>query len=183
MSGGRTLALLFAAILLACDGGSNGTDEPCEREDAVRLGAIISLTGGLGTFGPPIDLSVDVAADEINKQGGVLGRPLCIQHADDATDTARAKSKAEEMVADQRITGILGGLSSGSSVGIRDVTGALGMMQISCCSTSPALTAQDNFYRTAPSDALQARVLARKAIEQNYMTVGIIYLTGPYGEG
>lgn len=170
----------FLLLPAACS--SSGAD-PCAASNAIHVPAILSLTGGLAAYGPAIDSAVSLAAKEINAQGGVLSRPFCIDHKDDGTDPAKATTVAQAAITEQNLGGIIGGISSGSSVAILGITKPRNTLQISCCSTSPALSAKDNFFRTVPSDALQAKVLARAAVMKGYKTVSIIHVSGPYGDG
>jgi branched-chain amino acid transport system substrate-binding protein len=68
---------------------------------------------------------------------------------------------------------------------IDKITGA-GVVHFSPANTSPAFTTYDDkdlFFRTAPSDALQGRVLGDRIIEDGFLDVGIMALDDAYGNG
>ncbi len=77
----RLLPLLVLLPLLTAgcgdDGGAAATDEP------IRIGQIVSLTGNYSPLGGENKKSVELAVDQVNKAGGVLGRQLEIVVKDD----------------------------------------------------------------------------------------------------
>jgi branched-chain amino acid transport system substrate-binding protein len=86
----------------------------------------------------------------------------------------------------QNVDAIVGAASSGVSLTVIDkITGA-GVVQISPANTSPDFTDypdKDLYFRTAPSDVLQGRILGNQIIEDGSATVGILALQDAYGTG
>jgi branched-chain amino acid transport system substrate-binding protein len=177
--------LLFSALawLSGCSSDDGVVEDPCAEEDALAIGVLHPLTGGLATFSPPLNDSVRLAVSEINAQGGVLDRPVCLHLEDDGTDADLALMKAKKLVEQDKVSAIIGPLASGASKKVLEYTALTSIPQISCCSTSPELSGADNFFRTAPSDALQAVVLARRAKARNHQNVAVLFVTGAYGQG
>ena len=69
--------------------------------EAVKIGAITSLTGRFATFGKMQKAGFQVALDEINAAGGLNGSPVELDLQDDASDTNKALSAAETLVNDK----------------------------------------------------------------------------------
>jgi ABC-type branched-subunit amino acid transport system substrate-binding protein len=173
---------LGTVVQMATSCGGGGSGDPCGA-DAIKVGTVHPQTGELGIDGPAFDSAIDMAAEEINAAGGVLGRRLCVVHEDSATDPARARTRTEKLLTQDRAIGIIGADTSSESIEMLKTTGPAQVPQISCCSTSVALSMQDNFFRSAPSDALQTVVLARRAHSKGYATVSTIYVADVYGQG
>lgn len=73
--------LLVGIVILATAVGAHA-----QTSGPVVIGTLMSLTGGLAPYGIPIQNATDLAAMDINAQGGILGgRSLVLAHRDDAT--------------------------------------------------------------------------------------------------
>src|SRR5207244_11640363 len=56
--------------------------------DPIKIGFGMALTGGLSANGKPALLAVQIWKDDVNKKGGLLGRPVDIVVYDDQTNPA-----------------------------------------------------------------------------------------------
>jgi len=172
-------AIGIAAMLAAAN--------PASAETKLKLGALIPMTGSLQAFGEPTLNGIKLAAEEINKAGGVNGGEIAIVAADDQSSPQAGVDAAQKLVSLERINGLLGALSSGVTIPIaKTVTAPAGIPQISGASTSPAISTVDDkdfLFRTVPSDAFQGRALAELAQEKGYKTVSIVYINNDYGQG
>ena len=106
----RREALVAAGATMAA-----GTLEvvPAQAADPLRVAAILPFSGGLELFGTQAKLGLDLALTEINAAGGVLGRPLAIDYADDKTDPERGASLVRGMVGASNPIAVVGPVSSG----------------------------------------------------------------------
>jgi ABC-type branched-subunit amino acid transport system substrate-binding protein len=86
----RSVAVLSAAVL-ALSACGDDADKPSTSattggatpgDGVLKIGTILPQTGSLAFLGPPEFAGVDVAIKEINANGGVLGKPVTIQHMD-----------------------------------------------------------------------------------------------------
>jgi ABC-type branched-subunit amino acid transport system substrate-binding protein len=134
--------------------------------EPVKIGVLNPLTGQLGSLGPSWEDAARLAAEQINAAGGLFdGRPLELVVEDTETNPTRASEAARDAI-EQGAVAIVGPASSGETAETIDTVAGFEMPQISCCATSPALTAEDDwFFRTAPNDLLQAQAVAYIAAE------------------
>ena len=154
----------------------------------VVVGTLMDLTGGLAPYGMPIQNATDLAALDINQQGGLLGgRILVLAHRDSATSEVVGVDAASKLVNIDGATAIVGALGSGVTIAAAQaVTIPSGVLMISPASTSPEMTTladNDLLFRTVLSDEMQGVALANLALELGYKTVSVIYINNPYGEG
>jgi len=208
----RLLALLASlALLLAACGGSAEeaggeesepaaeTSEPAEASEAseaveatgigdgtLTIGTVLPETGSLASLGPPEFAGAELAVQEINEAGGVLDTDVELLQGDSGdTTTDIANQTVDQHVANGADV-IVGAASSAVSFTFIDkVTGA-GLIHFSPANTSPDFTDyedRDLYFRTAPSDVLQGRVMGELVIDDGHATVGIMALQDPYGEG
>lgn len=176
-------ALVLAGVLAAAPAAA----APC----TTTLGAVMSLTGSLGTLGQAIAKGAQLGVAELNAAGGVNGCTLALSLADDQTSPSVGVDAAKKLVDVQRVPAIIGALSSGVSAAIlTSVTAPSGVVQISPASTSPTFTemaeaGKDNgfWFRTVPSDALQGVAMAQVALDAGLKNVAVLYLNNAYGQG
>ena len=84
----------------------------------VRLGLMPPLTGVVGMYGQEILRAARIACQEVNEQGGVLGRPLELVVEDDGSLPESAVAAAEALVGQHRCTAIIGNLLSNSRIAV-----------------------------------------------------------------
>lgn len=175
--------LLASAALVATGTFANA------QEDPIKIGVIFGFTGPLESITPNMAASAELALQEINEAGGILGGRMLEPVRADSTciDSAAAQAAAERLITSDGVAALVGADCSG-------VTGAIlanvavpnGVGMISPSSTSPGLsTAEDNglFFRTAPSDARQGEVLADILQSRDITEVAVTYTNNDYGKG
>ncbi len=152
----------------------------------IKIGSVHTLTGEYADYGPPADNAVKLAVKEINDAGGVLGgRKLEVIYTDSKSDATGATAPAMDLITNKKVTAITEDNSSSISTEILKYSTSANVAQISASSTSPSLTkAGDNFFRLAPADTLQAKVLAKQAKDGGLMKVAVLYeMDDVYGMG
>jgi len=178
----RRAVLLAAPATLAAPGLARA------QADAVRLGVILSATGGLAAFVPPIRAGIVLAFEEINAAGGVLnGRRLQMIEADDQTNPQAGVTAATRLVQAESVAGIIGPMASGITIAVANaVTVPAGVPIISPSATAPAVSQindNDTVFRTAVPDGLQGQVLARLVREAGIERAAIMAVNNDYGRG
>ena len=81
--------------------------------ETIKIGALMSLTGALGPYGPAIANGAQLAVDQINAAGGVLGKQLELIIRDDATSPDIGRDAATKLVELDKVTAIVGALRAG----------------------------------------------------------------------
>src|SRR5256885_1659139 len=95
------------ALLVVCGYGKSS-------KAGIVLGALLSQTGALSTIGTEQIQAAQMAVDEINAGGGVLGNNLVLFNADDGSDSTRDAAAVTALIAQRQPVAILGGIASGS---------------------------------------------------------------------
>jgi branched-chain amino acid transport system substrate-binding protein len=130
--------------------------------------------------------AVEMAVEEINDAGGVLGQPVELVGQDDGTDPDVASTAADTLLADG-VDFIVGPAASGVATAVIDkITGA-GVPMCSPSNTGVQFTTIDDnggfYFRTAPPDNLQAQVLADLMVDDGAQTAVVVGREDEYGEG
>jgi len=154
--------------------------------ETVKIGMLTALTGALAPFGPPIQHGADLAVEQINKAGGVMGRELVLVVRDSGTAAAIGRDAAAKLVEIDGVPAIIGALGSSVTIASSSVTIPNQVVQISPASTSVAIShLEDNdfVFRTTINDAVQGPAQAELAVDLGYKTVSVIYANNAYGKG
>jgi hypothetical protein len=159
-----------------------GTTSP----EPLIIGTLLPETGNLAFLGPPEIAGAQLAVNDINAAGGVLGQQVQLIQRDSGDTTTDIATQSVDALLQAGANAIIGAASSGVSLTVIDTITGAGVAQFSPANTSDQFTTyNDNglYFRTAPPDVLQAEALADLIIEDGNNTVGILALNDPYGTG
>ncbi|GII90399.1 ABC transporter substrate-binding protein [Sinosporangium siamense] len=198
---GRVLAVAAAASLgltacgsepevAATPSASAPASQPAaaagQGDGTLTIGTLLPRTGDLAFLGPPEFAGVDLAVEEINAAGGVLGKPVAKVHTDSGDTKTDIASQSVDSLLQQKADAIIGAASSGVSKTVIDKIVNAGVIQFSPANTSPEFTTyKDNglYFRTAPSDVLQGRVHGDLILQDGSESVAILNRQDSYGTG
>lgn len=150
------------------------------------VGTLLPETGSLAFLGPPEVAGVRLAVDEVNAAGGVLGQPVQLIPGDSGdTTTDTANTTVDRLLAGGADV-IVGAASSSVSLKVIDKISSAGVVQFSPANTSDQFVCyadKGQYFRTAPTDVLQAQALSQLIAEDGAQRVSILALNDPYGTG
>jgi len=201
----RILAAISAGalVLTACGGGAD--EEPdtaapapseagaaseapdaAEGDGTLTIGTLLPQTGNLAFLGPPEFAGVGLAIKEVNDAGGVLDKEVAYIEGDSGDTQQDVANPTVDRLLAADADVIIGAASSGVSFTVIDKITAAGVVHYSPANTSPDFTDYDDnglYFRTAPSDVLQGRILGETILADGCTEVGVLALQDPYGEG
>ena len=129
--------------------------------ETIKIGVILPLTGDAAGYGESAQNVLALAADEVNKAGGVNGKQLEMIYEDAKCSGPGAASAAQKLVNADKVQVIIGGFCSSESLAAEPITTAGKVLLFSSASSSPDLTGKSLYFaRDYPSDASQGKVLA-----------------------
>jgi branched-chain amino acid transport system substrate-binding protein len=176
--------LLLSLLLVAC--GAPG--EPTKGEVTVFVAA--PLSGFQANGGQTVLGGARLAAEKVNRAGGLLGYKINVVGLDDESDSDVAVDIAHEIEAavggGERVLGVIGHLNSGQTLAAMEIYKDLSIVVITPTASEVSLTQQgyDNFFRVNANDTAQARVDAQFLVEElGARRVAVIYNDDPYGQG
>ncbi|MFV0525422.1 MAG: ABC transporter substrate-binding protein [Acidimicrobiales bacterium] len=157
-----------------------------EGDGVLNFGTVLPETGNLAVLGPPEFAAAQLAVNEINAAGGALGQDVTLMQGDSGDTTTEIASQTVQRELEAGTDVFVGAASSGVSFTFIDTLVENCKIHFSPANTSPDFTTYDDdglYFRTAPSDVLQGRVLADLMIADGVTTAAITALQDPYGEG
>lgn len=192
--GGIALVGASALVLAGCAGGgdaaapsaSSGGGAVSEADGTFHVGTILPATGNLAFLGPPEVAGVKLAIQDIEATGDAFPFSVQLTERDSGDTTTDIATQSASELVDASADVVIGAASSGVSFTFIDQLVDAGVVQISPANTSPDFTTYDDdgyYWRTAPSDVLQGRVLGNLMTGDGAANVGIIYINDPYGIG
>ncbi len=138
---------------------------PAASVPPIRIAAIVAQTGVAVEATMSSLRAVQLAADAINADGGLLGRPVTLLVFDNASTPIGSRIAAEK-AADAGVVGIIGSQWSSHSLAVARVAQARSIPMITNISTNPNVTRVGDFiFRVCYTDPFQGRILARFARE------------------
>jgi branched-chain amino acid transport system substrate-binding protein len=145
------------------------------------IGALLPLTDTL--LGEPMAEAVEIAVSRINAAGGVFEQQVQLIVVDEGSSTATASASIETLL-DRNVDAIIGPASSLIALSTLDEIVSAG--KVACSPTASALALDgfpdgDLFFRTVPSDSLQARAIAAATDQTGAQRVTLVYVDDAYG--
>jgi hypothetical protein len=178
--------------VIAGDEANAATDEgpapaaPGTTGQPLVIGTLLPETGDLAFLGPPEIAGAQLAINEINEAGGVLGNPVRLEQGDSGDASTDIATQTVDRLLQAGVNAIVGAASSTVSLTVIDKIVGAGVVQFSPANTSDQFTTYNDrglYFRTAPPDTLQARALADLIAQDGNNTVGILARNDSYGTG
>jgi branched-chain amino acid transport system substrate-binding protein len=182
------LVLMMATMLLtAC--GAPATEAPAAEAPAVeapaateapaaeapaeplKIAVLAPLSGAVPTFGTAMKNAIEIAAEEWNAKGGVLGRQIELVIADSQCEADPAVNAANKVIDQDGVKFIIGELCSKASIPVSEIAEAKKVIQISGSSTNANVTlnvdgsTKGYVFRSCFIDPFQGLVIAKFASE------------------
>jgi branched-chain amino acid transport system substrate-binding protein len=176
----KRLAVAAAVLAFA---GMAGAVEP------IKIGVSGPFTGGSSSMGVSMRDGVKLAAEEINKAGGVLGRPLQLIERDDEAKNERGVQIAQELINKEKVVATVGFINTGVALASQRFYQEAKIPVMNNVATGSIVTHQfddqpENYiFRNAAHDSIQAPMIVEEAItRRGFKKVAILADSTNYGQ-
>ena len=174
------IRLLFVALSLAAAA-------PAWAQQTIKIGLVTALSGQSARAGEAITRGLQVAIDEINAKGGVLGRKLELLRRDDESIPAKGVIAARELYFKEKVAVLIGGLDSPVALAIVPIANENKLPFMNPWAAGTPITkngAKDNYvFRVSAVDELVDRAMLQYAQKtHNARKPGMILVNNPWGE-
>jgi branched-chain amino acid transport system substrate-binding protein len=181
---GRRAALGFAFATLT---GFAARSRAQERgaSGPIRIAVVGPMTGQLAALGAQFRGGAEQAVADLNGAGGVLGRKVALEIADDVCDPRQAVSVANQLSGRGTVF-VAGHACSGSSIPASKVYGEEGVLQISPATTNPDFTEKGGWqtFRVCGRDDQQGQVAGRYLADKfRDARIAVLHDNSSYGKG
>ena len=188
----KLVALAAAVALAACgkkeEAQAPGAAAPAAEQLVVKIGHVGPTSGPVAHFGQDTENGARLAVEELNAAGIKIGDKTAkfeLLAEDDAADPKQGAAAAQKLV-DAKVNGVVGHVTSGTTLPASKIYNDAGIPQITPSSTNPKITRQGyaGVFRLVADDTQQGGALGRYSVETlKAKTVAVIDDRTAYGQG
>ena len=157
--------------------------------EPIKIGVAGPFTGGSSSMGVSMRDGVRLATDEINKAGGVLGRPLLLVERDDEAKNERGVQIAQELINKEKVAATVGYINTGVALASQRFYQEAKIPVMNNVATGSLITRQfddqpaNYIFRNSAHDSIQAPMIVEEAVtRRGYKKVAILADSTNYGQ-
>jgi branched-chain amino acid transport system substrate-binding protein len=173
----------FTALALAAMAATASAADP------IKIGVIGPFTGGSSSMGVSMRDGVRLAADEINKAGGVMGRQLLLVERDDEAKNERGVQISQELINKERVTAAVGYINTGVALASQRFFQEAKIPVMNNVATGSVISHQFDdqpesyVFRNSAHDRIQAPMIVEEAVgRRGFKKVAILADSTNYGQ-
>jgi branched-chain amino acid transport system substrate-binding protein len=153
------------------------------------IGASGPLTGAAAFGGEAIRMGAEIAIDEINAKGGVLGQKISFKIYDDGGQPPKGVDNVRRIALADGCVAMLGGYHSGVQLAMRDTIGQIGIPYMGTTAGGTAIIEHENgqnkwMFRVSAKDKWVAQFLVEQAVARSKnKKIALLYENTGWGNG
>ncbi|HXO01245.1 MAG TPA: ABC transporter substrate-binding protein [Stellaceae bacterium] len=155
-------------------------------EDTIKIGFPMPLSGPAAVYGVPVTKGAQLAAEEINAKGGILGRKIEILSRDSKANADEAVRLARELIIKDNVDFLSGTLTSAEAPAVSTIAKENKVVFVAPVAKTVKLTAPENLhpyvFRVASNTLIEGRTMASMVAKwTDVKTIGTIAPDYAYG--
>ena len=180
------LLLVVAMAVVAIAGCSRPTPSGTGgAPTAVKIGALLALTGSGANYGKSLRNGIEIARDEINRSGGINGRPLEVVYEDSQGDAKTGLAGFDKLVNVDKVPVVLGSISS-VILAVAPVADRKQVVFLNSSAISPKIceAAGNYLFSIMPSGAQESEFMAKELARRHKgQLIAVLYSNNSSGVG
>ncbi|MFZ7942442.1 ABC transporter substrate-binding protein [Neobacillus sp. 19] len=176
--------MLAAGVMAGCgstsssSSSSNGGDS--DKGGTIKIGANLELSGGVASYGQSIKEGIDLALEEINKEG-IDGKKLQLVPFDNKSEAPEAINGATKLISQDKVVAIIGAATSGNTKAQIEIAQSNSIPLLTPTGTAEDVTVKDGklsdfVFRTCFIDPFQGTVAANFATKDLQAKTAAIFI-------
>lgn len=157
------------------------------QQAPLKIGVVVSATGPAASLGIPERNTLVLLEEQVNRRGGVAGRPVQFIVIDDASDTTQAVRATRRLIQEDQVLAIIGTTTTPASLGMIDPVAEAGVAKISMAANLEIVFPVDEkrrwVFKTPQTEQQMSIPIVRDMQASNVRTVAYIGFNDAYGEG
>ena len=150
--------------------------------DPIKIGSVLSVTGPAAFLGDPELKTLQMYVEDINKKGGVLGRPLELVHYDDGSDASKANGFTKRLLEDDKVDILVGGTTTGATMSMAPLVEKAGIPFISLAGAVVIVEPVKKFiFKTPHTDRMAAEKVFEDMKKRGISKVALLSETSGFG--
>jgi len=151
--------------------------------DPIKIGSVLSVTGPAGYLGDPELKTLQMMVEDINKKGGVIGRPLELVFYDDGSDASKANGFGKRLIEDDKVDMIVGGTTTGSTMSMAPLVDKAGVPFISLAGAVVIIEPVKKWvFKTPHTDRMAAEKVFEDMKKRGITKVALLSETSGFGQ-
>lgn len=154
-----------------------------QAAEPIKIGSVLSVTGPAAFLGDPELKTLEMYVADINKKGGVLGRPLELVHYDDGTNAGKANGFAKRLIDDDKVDILVGGTTTGATMSMAPVVEKAGIPFISLAGAVVIVEPVKHWiFKTPHTDRMAAEKVFEDMKKRGISKVALLSETSGFGQ-
>ncbi len=179
----RVLLAFIPALVLSFTVASASHAEEGPSGEPIKIGAVFSVTGPASFLGEPERNTVEMLAEQVNEQGGLLGRPVEVIVYDDETDVNKSVLAVDKLLKKDRVVAILGPTTSGNTLAVKRKVSMAKIPLVSCAASEKIVNPIDPWvFKSPQSDRHAVERILQHAAAQGFQSIAIITVSDGFGQ-
>jgi branched-chain amino acid transport system substrate-binding protein len=175
--------LVAAAMVMLVAGGAQAADQ----KQPIKIGAMFALSGPAAHIGTPTKLVAEMAVAEINKAGGINGRPLELIIGDTESDPAKAATIAKKFIHSDKVAAIIGPTTTGAGMQVKKIVEEAGVPTFMCVGGDPVIMGGKfgpftNVFKSPQRSSVAVKALFTYLKEKKITKLGLLYASDSFGK-
>jgi len=151
--------------------------------DPIKIGSVLSVTGPAAFLGDPELKTLQMYVEDINKKGGVIGRPLELVHYDDGSDAGKANGFGKRLIDDDKVDIIVGGTTTGATMSMLPLVEKAGVPFISLAGAVVIVEPVKKWvFKTPHTDRMAAEKVFEDMKKRGLSKVALFSETSGFGQ-
>jgi branched-chain amino acid transport system substrate-binding protein len=165
--------------------GCKKEESPSMESQPIEFGATLPLSGDAAVFGKNSQQGIDLAVEQINSSGGILGRKVKIDYEDTKALAKEGVTAYQKLVSLNKVTAIIDDSVSSVTLAMAPLADKDQIVILATGATAPQISGVSKYvFRIWNSDAYEGEIIADYAANRTQLTnVAILYINNDYGKG
>jgi len=167
----------FSTLIAGCKDSSKVASKSINE---LNIGACLPLTGPVASYGQRAQKGIQLAVDELKQNG----TSIQVLFEDDQNKTATGVAATQKLIDQNKVPVVIGSAASAVTMALTNVGNERKVVIFTPMASSPELSEKGGpfFFRVAPSDTAQAKIVADWFKEQGINKIAVLYFANTWGQ-
>jgi branched-chain amino acid transport system substrate-binding protein len=180
---GKLLRVFMAVALVVLMIGAVQAADP---KEPIKIGAFFALSGPNAPIGTPTKLVAEMVVDQINKAGGINGRPIALIIGDTESDPAKAATIAKKFIFADKVAAIIGPTSTGEGMQVKKIVEEAGIPIFMTVGGDPPIMKETgpftNIFKSPQRSSTAIKKLFEYLKAKQLTKVALLTASDPFGK-
>jgi len=156
---------------------------PGHAADAIKIGAILAVTGPASNLGAPEARTLEMLVHDINAKGGINGKTVELLVKDTGGSPEKAISFAKQLIEEEKVFAIIGPSTSGETMAIKNIAEEGKTILLSCAAAEVIVNPLARYvFKVAPKDSFAVTRIFEQMKKMNISTIGVLSSNTGFGK-